>query len=576
MLRFIFLLSVAVAISLFACSSDHSLPVSPATKVAGALDSRSDREALKSFYNRLKDGLGESRIDFLDRGNWMSRSTLAKWEGVVVDGNGRVIELNLDGAELNRKWVKIGEDAFAALAELDRLQILNIPSLYLIIDPSDFSGLENIEHLDLHENFFLENGSYESLCGLANLRFLSNIPADESLLECVGSLSQLEHLKIVGNYFEFKGEWKHNWTRTDVCESCSRFRKGSFIDSLSPGPDSLLLSNLKNLENLKYLDLKNMGLRTVPSWIGELENLEVLKLINSRPFGGNPLIGPLPAEIGNLKNLKGLGVIASGPLPSEIGQMESLEAINIVGPYTNHLISDVYKGKYESYEIEDFPSLDGMLPAEWSNLRNLKSIYLKGYISGRLPAEWGKLDKLEVLRLEDLELTGSIPQKWGGMVELEGLYLHNNLISGSIPSELSNLKNLRRLSLHTNFLSGSIPEFRNLPRLQSLNLRGNELTGGIPRFVGLDSLRYLSLDENLLSGHIPSPFPMLPSIVGIDLSENEFTGPFPDFSRLTTLRFLKVLEGNDLDVPGQLPCRWLPPMLNYHHPEYQGNFRYCR
>ena len=571
---------LVVLFALFlSCSPDRSLPVGPAGKAITSLDSSSDREALQSFYDHLKRGMNQSSIHALEWNHWTSRSTLAKWKGLTLDEEGRVVELHLDGGTINTKWIKIPKEAFAALAELDQLKVLDIRNLYLMIDPSDLGKLRNLEYLDLYYNFFIEGASYTSVCQLNKLTFLSNIVADDSLLECIGSMSQLEHLKIKSNYFEFRGEWTSEWTRTDVCESCSRFSKGSFVDSLSPAPDSLLLSNLKELQNLKRLELRDMGLRTIPPWVGDLQSLESLSFGGIKPFGGNPLVGPIPPEMTNLRNLKSLSLVASGTLPAEIGQMESLERISIAGPYTYNKdgATGFYYGKFTEEEIAALPGLEGTLPSEWENLSNLKYLYLRGYISGDLPSEWGSLDKLEVLWMEDMELTGPIPVEWGGMTSIQELYLYNNLISGPIPPEIGNLLNLSILSLHTNSISGSIPqELGDLPELWALNLRDNQLTGSIPRFSQARNLKYLDLSNNQLSGEITSPFPYLPSIISLRLQENDFTGSFPDMSRLATLRFLKIFEGNNIEYDGQLPCRLLPPKLNYHDTKnYEGNFQSC-
>lgn len=60
-----------------------------------------------------------------------------------------------------------------------------------------------------------------------------------------------------------------------------------------------LQAEVRQLENLKVLDLSNNNFTGVPAEIGQLKNLEVLNL------SGNPITG-LPHELANLKNLKSL------------------------------------------------------------------------------------------------------------------------------------------------------------------------------------------------------------------------------------------------------------------------------
>lgn len=540
---------VVLCVFFLSCSDERSLPVAPAGKIVENPNSLSDREALEKFYTHLTRGLGAPRIDYLTRRNWMTRSTIAKWEGVILNEEGRVVEFRLDGTNLPsirmNSWAKMPKEVFSALAGLDQLRVLNIPQLYLTIDPSDFENLTSLEYLDLSGNFFLEEVSYSALCGLSNLRFLSNVVADESFLECIGSLSELEHLTMRGNYFEFRGTWLWDWTRTDECESCSRFKTGAFVDSFRAGPDSLLLSNLKELQNLKYLDLDNMGLKSVPPWVGDMENIEILGLIDKTPFGGNPLIGPLPPEIGNLRKLRGLGVIAAGPLPAEIGQMESLEGIFIIGPYSySDTTSGLYYGKYTTEEINlSLPALEGTLPPEWGELSNLKSLRLEGYLYGELPVEWGRLENLEYLHLANMELTGSIPEEWCQMTSLKKLYLENNLLSGPIPEGIGNLANLETLNLLNNRISGPLPnQITKLEKLVALYLSNNELTGPLIDFSGMSSLQWIQLGENQLSGEIKGQL-FSSSTRSLGLRNNNFSGTpggFPNLRHLANLLSLGI------------------------------------
>ena len=235
--------------------------------------------------------MNQSSVSILDY--WASRSTLAKWEGVTLDGEGRVVELHLDGTKVNLKWIKIPKEAFAALAELDQLKVLDIRSLYLMIDPNDLGRLTNLEYADLYDNFFVEGTSYSSICQLNKLTFLSSMVADDSLLECIGSLSQLEHLRIRSNYFEFRGEWGCGMGLVPMYANPAQdSRKDHLLIHSALLQTLFFYPNLKELQNLKHLELRDMGLRTIPPWIGDLQSLEYLSFGGIIPFGGNPLIGP--------------------------------------------------------------------------------------------------------------------------------------------------------------------------------------------------------------------------------------------------------------------------------------------
>ena len=62
----------------------------------------SDRAALEEFYQHVLEAVAPSsgRIEALTEHHWMSRSTIAKWRGIMVNAEGRVIEVSLPCHEL--------------------------------------------------------------------------------------------------------------------------------------------------------------------------------------------------------------------------------------------------------------------------------------------------------------------------------------------------------------------------------------------------------------------------------------------------------------------------------------------
>ena len=531
----------------------------------------SDRAVLVEFYWHLFEAkpANSGPIRRLTENHWLSRSTLAKWYGVKVNEEGRVVELSLDNSTeaiwrrpRSSPWLyAISEKALIALTRLTELRRLELYQGYLNFSqlPETIRNLQKLEYLDLRGNHLAGEPLPEAICDLSNLKYLNlhRTNFNGPLPDCFGNLTQLEYLDISEQFYAFRGE-------------------GTLVNSVI-GVLEPLPSSIGNLQSLKHLNLFKTGIKTIPPEIGQLTQLEELDVT------GNPLTGRLPPELGSLRNLKNLFIWGAGPLPPEWGQMESLERLRVTGPYT---VGQSSPGQswwwYDLDEagLDTLPALEGTLPPEWGQMGNLKSLYLKGFLSGPLPPEWGQLHKLEFIDLNDLELTGPLPAEWGQMASLKKLLLRDNLLSGPLPAEIGDMTSLVELELGNNLISGPIPlEIRKLWSLERLVLYGNQLSGSIPNLSGLGSLRSLNLGNNQLSGRIPSPFPSLPSIVDIALHNNQFTGPFPDISHLFNLRFF-VFEGNDdlevygnaLEWKGCVPQRLLPPKLNHHHPNYEGNF----
>ncbi len=149
------------------------------------------------------------------------------------------------------------------------------------------------------------------------------------------------------------------------------------------------------------------------------------------------------------------------------------------------------------------------------------------------------------LHLQQNNLTGMLPAELSNLSNLRVLVLYQNTLTGNIPAELSNLSNLTHLNLFTNTLTGSIPtELGDLSNLTNLNLQENTLTGPIPTELGgLSNLKVLSLDNNDLTGAVPSELGNLTKLTNLSLESNNLMWRLP--SSLTSLGVLKDLSFQD-------------------------------
>ena len=224
----------------------------------------------------------------------------------------------------------------------------------------------------------------------------------------------------------------------------------------------------------------------------------------------NALTGPIPPELGQLTNLKGLtlsGNELSGPIPSELGQLTNLESL---GLGANALTGPIPRELGQLINLQwlelGYNALTGLIPSEVGQLANLEGLGLgSNALAGPTPPELGQLTNLEYLTLSDNALTGPIPPELGQLTNLEYLTLSDNALTGPIPPELGQLANLLGLWLSFNELSGPIaPELGQLANLKVLGLDSNALTGPIPPELGqLTNLQDLRLGNNQLTGCVP-------------------------------------------------------------------------
>ena len=136
----------------------------------------------------------------------------------------------------------------------------------------------------------------------------------------------------------------------------------------------------------------------INSWHGVGTDTEGRVVNLSLP--GNNLVGPLPAELGNLTKLRHLGLAGnqiSGAIPVKLGSLTNLT------------------GLYLGYN-----QLTGAVPGELANLVNLERLHLdNNQLSGAIQLEFGYLSKMKTLYLQGNQLTGALPSTFMQLTTLE-------------------------------------------------------------------------------------------------------------------------------------------------------------
>jgi len=333
-------------------------------------------------------------------------------------------------------------------------------------------------------------------------------------------VSDAERNALVKFYDATNGDgWKKNdnWKDGDPCENKWRFV------GCNDDKDKVLTISI----NRNDLDGE------IPAELGDLENLKYLSV-----YDNTELTGKLPKELGNLENLEYLkfsrGKIG-GEIPKELGNLENLRYLDFI-----------------------YNQLEGEIPKEFENLKNLLALtLLHNKLEGEIPKELGNLENLTYLSLLMNNVEGEIPKELGNLENLTYLSLNRNKLKGKIPKELCNLKNLIILRLHGNKLEGEIlKEFADLDNLRLLELSGNNLEGEIKEVVNLDKIESLILSNNKFTGEIPKELGELDNLVYLDIGSNKLEGKIPKELVNLDLLYLDLscnkLEGEILKELGDI------------------------
>ncbi|XP_068302667.1 protein NSP-INTERACTING KINASE 1-like [Pyrus communis] len=105
-------------------------------------------------------------------------------------------------------------------------------------------------------------------------------------------------------------------------------------------------------------------------------------------------------------------------------------------------------------------------------------------LSGTLSPSIGNLTNLQIVLLQNNNITGPIPREIERLSKLRTLDISNNFFTGAIPSSLGHLRSLQYLRLNNNSLSGAFPvSLANMSQLSFLDLSYNNLSGPVPRFA---------------------------------------------------------------------------------------------
>lgn len=204
---------------------------------------------------------------------------------------------------------------------------------------------------------------------------------------------------------------------------------------------------------LLNLESNNVNCTTLPSYLFDLQHLEVLRLSSN----------PLTLRFDNIERAKRLRELR----------------VDGTGLTSLHGVSQA-----KSLTVLDagFNSLRGPMTKPMFELPNLRVLSLRdNKLSGMIPApdSWAALKYLRILRLDNNRFTGTIPS-FSDSEALSYVFLGGNALNGTLPIDLMERTPYHSsvtVDLSRNKISGTIPqELSRIERL-SLYLRDNMIKG---------------------------------------------------------------------------------------------------
>ncbi|KAK1202981.1 LRC40 protein, partial [Pygoscelis papua] len=435
------------------------------------------------------------------------------------------------------------------LMQLSHLKSLLLHHNELNHLPDGFGQLVNLEELDLSNNHLSDiPTSFALLINLVRLNLacnqLKNLPADISAMK---SLRQLDctknYLETVPSKLATMASLEQLYLRKNKLRSLPEFPSCKLLKELHAGENQIEIlnaENLKHLNSLSVLELRDNKIKSVPDEITLLQKLERLDLANND-------ISRLPYTLGNLPQLKFLA-LEGNPLRTirrDLLQKGTQELLK----YLRSKIQDDVTSPNEE------PPVTAMtLPSESRiNMHAITSLKLLEYSEKQaavIPDEMFnavRSNPVATVNFSKNQLN-EIPPR---IVELKDSLCDVNLGFNKISSislELCMLHKLTHLDIRNNFLTSLPEEMEALTRLQVINLSFNRFKVFPSVLYHIVALETILLSNNQVGSIDPLQLKKMDKLGTLDLQNNDLLQVPPELGNCETLRTL-LLEGNPFRTP---------------------------
>ncbi|WP_027383328.1 T9SS type A sorting domain-containing protein [Epilithonimonas caeni] len=239
------------------------------------------------------------------------------------------------------------------------------------------------------------------------------------------------------------------------------------VQDLALGGNSFTIPDvnglLQSFNNIKSLNIANLGLQSIPARITTFSNLESLTLDN------NPILANAYGNIAGLSKLTSLSLSGNSltQIPTQVTLLTQLTSLDL----SNNNLTE-----------QNTSGLSTLINLEWLSLESNQF--------SQIPSQVSLLKKLQTLNLGRNKISGGT-SILAGLPVLQQLFLNNNLLSGNIPSEFLGMPKLLMLNLNSNQLSGDLDD--KLPEITHLSnnrFNKNQLSNYIVDYNEQTELNY--------------------------------------------------------------------------------------
>ncbi|OJJ22408.1 hypothetical protein BKI52_06925 [marine bacterium AO1-C] len=304
-----------------------------------------------------------------------------------------------------------------------------------------FQEAHNLKELHLQKNFL--QTLPESIGNLSKLEYLditNNLL--RTLPESFGNLKSLKTLKLTGNQLNSLPESFGNLESLEILE---------LSETNDQMPD-IFPDSFSNLKNLRVLKAQGSGLQQYPKDLRRLQSLEEVYFCNNH----SEYILEGFYELCHIPSLRIIDMYHLSTIPREIGQLINLEILKLNNGKPRKLPDTFGKlQKLHTLELNDndFPVLPEALRPLANNLKKL-SLY-RNERKMEVPDWIGEFTALEDLTFRDVELY-PLPDSFTQLSSLKKFYLERSYLT-ELPENMGALANLEELNVSSNELK-SLPE----------------------------------------------------------------------------------------------------------------------